>query len=107
MPSAYLTFKTKDGQTIGKYLMSLHLNPQPVTVGDKTYKAALRFKQTYRPYRVELIEFRYDRWEGTQMARNFSRQRAEQNAYDCPSCTCRCGVSGFGVEGSRAVDQDV
>jgi cytochrome c biogenesis protein ResB len=43
-----------------------------VTVGDKTYKVALRFKQTYRPYRVELIKFSFDRWEGTQMARNFS-----------------------------------
>jgi ResB-like family len=72
MPSAYLAFKTKDGQPIGTYLVSLHLNPQPVTVGDKTYKVALRFKQTYRPYSVELIKFRYDRWEGTQMARNFS-----------------------------------
>ncbi len=72
MPSAYLTFKTKDGHTIGTYLMSLFLNPQPVKVGDKTYKAALRFKQTYRPYSVHLVKFSFDRWEGTQMARNFS-----------------------------------
>jgi hypothetical protein len=79
MPSAYLTFKTKDGQTIGKYLMSLHLNPQPVKVGDKTYKVGLRFKQTYRPYSVELVHFSYDRWEGTQMARNFS---SEVNVHD-------------------------
>jgi ResB-like family protein len=72
MPSANLTFLTKDGQTIGTYLMSLHLNPQPVKVGDKTYKVALRFKQTYRPYSIELIHFSFDRYPGTQMARNFS-----------------------------------
>ncbi len=71
MPSAYVTF-TKDGQNLGTYLTSLHLNPQPVKVGDKTYKVALRFKQTYRPYSIELTKFSYDRWEGTQMARNFS-----------------------------------
>ena len=41
-------------------------------VGDKTYKVALRFKQTYRPYSVQLVKFSYDRWEGTEMARNFS-----------------------------------
>ena len=74
MPSAYLTFKTKDGQTIGTYLMSLYLDPQPVKVGDKTYKVALRFKQTYRPYSIHLDKFSFDRWEGTQMARNFSSQ---------------------------------
>jgi hypothetical protein len=79
MPSAYLTLMTKDGQTIGTYLTSLHLNPQPVQVGDKTYKVALRFKQTYRPYSVELVQFRFDRWEGTQMARNFS---SEVNVHD-------------------------
>ncbi len=72
MPSAYLTFKTKDGKTLGTYLMSLNLNPQSVKVGDKTYKVALRFKQTYRPYSVQLVKFSYDRWEGTEMARNFS-----------------------------------
>jgi hypothetical protein len=74
MPSTYLRFKTKDGQEIGTYLMSLYLNPQPVKVGDQTYKVALRFKQTYRPYSIELIKFSFDRWEGTQNARNFSSQ---------------------------------
>ncbi|HEX5269437.1 MAG TPA: cytochrome c biogenesis protein ResB, partial [Gemmataceae bacterium] len=71
MPSVYLILK-KSGEEIGTYLMSLHLNPQTVTVGDKTYKVALRFKQTYLPFSIKLNEFRFDRWEGTDMARNFS-----------------------------------
>jgi len=72
MPSAYLTLKTKDGQPLGTYLVSLHLKPQPVKVGDKTYEVALRFKQTYRSYSVHLIKFSFNRYEGTEMARNFS-----------------------------------
>ncbi len=73
-PSAYLTFKSKDGQELGTYLMSIQLKPQPVTVGDRTYEVALRFKQTYRPYSVHLLKFSYDRYERTQMARNFSSE---------------------------------
>ncbi len=72
MPAAYLTFTTKDGKDLGTYLLSLRLNPQTVQVGDKTYKVALRFKQSYLPFSIKLNEFRFDRWEGTQKARNFS-----------------------------------
>ena len=71
-PAAYLKFKTKDGKLLGTYLMSVLLHPQKVTVGDKTYQVALRFKQTYRPYSIQLRKFSFDRYEGTQMARNFS-----------------------------------
>jgi hypothetical protein len=71
-PSAYFQLKTKDGQVIGTYLMSVLLHPQAVKVGDTTYHVALRFRQTYRPYSVHLIKFSFDRYEGTQMARNFS-----------------------------------
>jgi hypothetical protein len=71
--SAYLTFKTKDGHVLGTYLMSLFLDdPQPVKVGDKTYNVSLRLKQTYQPFSVHLLKFRFDRYEGTDTARNFS-----------------------------------
>jgi hypothetical protein len=71
-PAAYLTFKTKDGQALGTFLVWAKYRPQPVKVGDKTYGVALRFKQTYRPYSIHLLKFSFDRYEGTQMARNFS-----------------------------------
>jgi hypothetical protein len=71
-PSAYLKITAKDGQPLGTYLTSIYLDPQPVKVGDKTYEVALRFKQSYRPYHIQLKKFSFDRWEGTQMARNFS-----------------------------------
>jgi len=38
---------------------------QRVTVGGKTYDVSLRFKRTYKPYTVHLIEFRHDLYEGT------------------------------------------
>jgi hypothetical protein len=71
-PAAYLKLTTKDGRPLGTYLMSIRLNPQPVKVGEKTYDVALRFKQTYRPYSIHLTKFSFDRYEGTDMARNFS-----------------------------------
>jgi cytochrome c biogenesis protein ResB len=32
----------------------------------------LRFARTYKPYRIELIEFRHDKYIGTEKPRNFS-----------------------------------
>jgi cytochrome c biogenesis protein ResB len=73
VPSAYLTFRAKDGQLIGTYLMSVHLgDAQVVKVGDRKYEVDLRQKRTYRPYSIHLIRFRFDRYEGTGTARNYS-----------------------------------
>jgi hypothetical protein len=72
-PAAYLTFKDKEsGRPLGTYLLSIFLKPQPVIVGDKTYQVALRFKRTYKPYALTLHEFRFDRYPGTDEARNYS-----------------------------------
>jgi hypothetical protein len=81
-PAAYLKLKTKDGQALGTYLMWVNYRPQPVKVGDKTYEVALRFKQTYRPYSIHLIKFKFDRYEGTQMARNFSSEVLVEDPQD-------------------------
>lgn len=71
-PSAYITLK--DGDTrIGSYLISVYVEePQLVTVDGKEYWIGLRFKRTYKPYSIELIDFKHDLFTGTQMARNFS-----------------------------------
>ncbi|MGA1225456.1 MAG: cytochrome c biogenesis protein ResB [Phycisphaerales bacterium] len=47
---------------------------QEVDVGGKRYAIALRFERNYRPYTISLIDFRHDRFVGTQVARNFSSQ---------------------------------
>ena len=38
----------------------------------KEYELALRFKRYYEEYDIELIDFRHDKFQGTEKARNFS-----------------------------------
>jgi ABC-type transport system involved in cytochrome c biogenesis permease subunit len=79
LPSAYVTL-TRDGQSLGTYLVSNlidqfrkpFLPPQEVKVGDKTFLIQLRFKRLYKPYTIHLIDFRFDRYLGTDVAKNFS-----------------------------------
>jgi hypothetical protein len=73
VPAAYLRFLSKeDGKSLGTYLMSATLNPQPVEVGGKTYEVALRYQRTYKPYSLYLKEFRFDRYPGTTIPKNYS-----------------------------------
>lgn len=78
-PSAYLTLKDKaTGNELGKYLVSTWISElverpdQKVTVDGKTYEIALRFKRTYTPYTFQLLEFRHERYPGTDVPKNFS-----------------------------------
>jgi hypothetical protein len=72
-PSAYVTFKRKsDGKVLGTYLLSLWLDKQPLVVDGKTYEVALRFKRTYFPFTVHLVEFRHDKYLGTDKPKNYS-----------------------------------
>jgi ABC-type transport system involved in cytochrome c biogenesis permease subunit len=71
LPSAYVTL-LRDGRELGRWLLSLHLRPQEVEVDGQVYEIALRFKRTYKPYTMHLIEFRHDRFVGTEKPRNFS-----------------------------------
>lgn len=72
VPSAVITF-LKDGRELGRLLVSVHLiQPQEVLIDGKTYSVALRFERQYKPYRIELIDFRHDKFVGTETPRNFS-----------------------------------
>ncbi len=77
--SAYITLMDKEtGKPLGKYLVSVWLSAlsdrpfQFVTIGGKPYKMALRFHRTYKPYTLHLIEFRHDKYIGTDTPRNYS-----------------------------------
>jgi ResB-like family protein len=73
-PSAYVTI-SKDGREFGTYLLSVYVNQtQAVVVDGQTYWLSLRFKRTYKPYSLRLIDFKHDLFTGTQMARNYSSQ---------------------------------
>src|SRR5690606_17390512 len=70
--SAYLTLSTA-GQNLGTYLVSLFMDrPQEIKVGDKTYTLSLRFKRLYKPYTMHLIDFRHDKYLGTEMPKDYS-----------------------------------
>lgn len=75
MPTAYVTIKTDD-EVIGTWLVSTIINnqfpPQKFTYNDNDYAVALRFKRTYFPFSLELLEFKHDLYPGTDIPRNFS-----------------------------------
>ena len=72
VPSAYVTL-LKNGQKLGSYLVSVYLDEaQPIVVDGKSYDLRLRFKRTYKPYTLHLVDFRHDKFVGTEIARNFS-----------------------------------
>jgi hypothetical protein len=78
LASAYVMFRKKDGEPIGTYLVSLWFSAlsdrpfQQVSVDGKTYDVTLRFQRTYKPYTIHLLEFRHDKYVGTEIAKNFS-----------------------------------
>jgi hypothetical protein len=73
VPSAYLTFRRKGGgEPIGTYLVSAHLRPQPVDANGKVCMLEVRNRRDYKPYSMTLLEFRYDRYIGTEVAKNYS-----------------------------------
>lgn len=73
VPSAYITL-TKSGKSLGTFLVSVHpqVGTQEVIVDGKPYLIELRFERHYKPYSLKLIDFRHDKFVGTEMARNFS-----------------------------------
>lgn len=75
--TAYVELSDKGG-VIGTWLTSNLMDerfpPQKVEVDGNTFEIALRFKRTYLPYSIELVDFKHDRYPGTQIPRNFSSQ---------------------------------
>jgi ABC-type transport system involved in cytochrome c biogenesis permease subunit len=75
MSAAYVKFiDRKDGASLGTHLLSLYpmFDHEQVKVGDKHYNVALRFKRDYKPYALHLIDVRFDKYMGTNTARNYS-----------------------------------
>lgn len=79
LPAAYVRlFDKATGAELGTHLVALQVTmmggQDDVTVGAKTYKMGLRNIRYYKPYSVQLVEFRFDRYEGTQKAKNYSSE---------------------------------
>ncbi len=77
MPSAYVRFYKKGtNETLGTYFVSLLLSLQnhsdPLQVDGATYHVTLRHARLYKPYRVHLDKFSFDRYVGTSKPKNYS-----------------------------------
>jgi cytochrome c-type biogenesis protein CcsB len=77
LAAAYVKFTDKQsGKDLGTYLLSQIMSaqdfPEKVTVDGKTYNIDLRFKRSYKPYSLHLIDVRKDDYLGTNTPRNYS-----------------------------------
>ncbi|MBX9627666.1 MAG: cytochrome c biogenesis protein ResB [Gemmataceae bacterium] len=77
MPAAYLTLsKPGTDEPLGTHLVALRLylmgHADEVEVGGKKYDLGMRFLRYMKPYRIQLQDFRFDRYPGTNQAKNFS-----------------------------------
>lgn len=76
-PAAYVTVLEKStGRELGTYLLSTVFSTlnfaEKVRVDGQGYDLSLRFRRLYKPYSVELIDVRFDKYPGTTKARNYS-----------------------------------
>jgi hypothetical protein len=64
---------------LGSRLGTLLDEPQLVEVNGRQYLLAMRLTRYYKPFSVTLLEFRHDRYKGTEIPKNFSsRVRLER-----------------------------
>ncbi|TAL01433.1 MAG: ResB protein required for cytochrome C biosynthesis [Verrucomicrobia bacterium] len=70
-PSATVEFMGKSG-SLGTYLVSGFLRSQQFEADGRTYDLALRPVRFYKPFALQLIEFRHDKYAGTDIPMNFS-----------------------------------
>jgi hypothetical protein len=73
MPGAYITlYKKGTDEKLGTYATAVQLRDQKLTIDGKTYEMALRFQRYPKPYSIHLVEFRFDRYLGTNTPKNYS-----------------------------------
>jgi hypothetical protein len=72
MPSALVELFA-GSESLGKYLVSYYLSrPARFTHAGRDYTLALRPERYYKPFSLQLVEFRHDRYAGTEIPKNFS-----------------------------------
>lgn len=72
MPSAIVELLSLQG-SLGTYLVSTYIaRPQELTCNGRRYQLGLRPVRFYKPFSVHLIEFKHDKYPGTDIPKNFS-----------------------------------
>ena len=68
----------KDEDSLGTWLVSNVMDerfpPQMVDAGDRSFEIALRFTRHYYPFEIELIDFKHEKYPGTEVPFNFSSE---------------------------------
>jgi hypothetical protein len=79
MPSALVEIVTPEG-SLGTFLVSAWLDgPQSFTCNHQSYEILLRQERHYLPFSLHLVEFRHDKYPGTDIPKNFSSRVRLQN----------------------------
>jgi hypothetical protein len=79
MPSATVEIATPQG-SLGTFLATAWLDqPQSFTYNNRSYELLLRQERYYLPFSLHLIEFRHDKYPGTDIPKNFSSRVRLQN----------------------------
>src|SRR5208283_5017973 len=79
MPSATVEILAPQG-SLGTFLVSAWLDqPQSFTCNGRAYELLLRQERYYLPFSLHLIEFRHDKYPGTDIPKNFSSRVRLQN----------------------------
>jgi hypothetical protein len=61
------------GKTLGTWLFTNAIDaPQSIEAAGRTFRISLRPTRTYLPYSLRLIDFRHDKYPGTEVPYNFS-----------------------------------
>ncbi len=72
MPSGLVELLAPQG-SLGTFLVSAYLTrPQEFDHNGRRYEMALRLERFYKPYSVHLLEFKHDKYPGTEIPKNFS-----------------------------------
>jgi hypothetical protein len=72
MPSGIVELLTPQG-SLGTFLVSGFLaRPQSFTHNGRHYELSLRSRRFYKPFSLHLVEFRHDKYPGTDIPKNFS-----------------------------------
>lgn len=72
MPSAIVELIAPQG-SLGTFLVSAYFRrPQLFLFDNRQYTLEIRLRRYYTPYSIHLIEFRHDKYPGTEIPKNFS-----------------------------------
>jgi hypothetical protein len=71
MPSGIIELITPQGSA-GTFLVSGYLSrPQELALNGRTYQLDLRPERFYKPFSLHLVEFKHERYPGTEIPKNF------------------------------------